>query len=100
MGASWAPVAKVKGGGVAGAASVVVLYVLEEFAHLQLPGLVQAAIGVLVTAGVAYVVPGGDKAPAEDQAVDERPLTVDERQQVVETVDWFTARQGKQQNGG
>lgn len=99
MATSWAPVAKVKGGGVAGAASVVVLYALEEFAHLQLPGLVQAAIGVLVTAGVAYLVPGGDKAPAEDP-VDERPLTNDERQKVVETIDWFTARQGKQQNGG
>lgn len=96
MATSWVPVAKVKGGGVAGASTVVVLWALEQFAHLQLPGVVQAAVGVLVTAGFAYLVPGADTA--EDPPVDERSLTDDERQRVVETYNWFSSQD--KQNGG
>jgi hypothetical protein len=97
--ANWTPSPKVMGGGVAGAVTTIVLWLVDELTPLQPPAVVAAAISLLVTLGVAYLVPGGDRPLPRDQDVDERPLTDAERQQVVQTVDWFS-RQQKQQNGG
>lgn len=55
--ASLRPTAKVGGGAVAGAATTIVLWVLEAYAHVQLPVPVASAIGVLVALGVAYMIP-------------------------------------------
>ncbi|SDK29852.1 hypothetical protein SAMN04488074_10597 [Lentzea albidocapillata subsp. violacea] len=82
---SWLPVTKVAGGGAAGAAATVVLWVLTDLLHLQVSAGVAAAIGVLVTFGVAYIVPAA-AAPDED----EQPLTEDERQVVLATVEQLT----------
>lgn len=60
---NWVPTAKVAGGAVGGAVTTIVLWLLETYAHLQLPVPVSAAVGVLVTLGVAYLIPGA-QAPA------------------------------------
>ncbi|GLZ36205.1 hypothetical protein Lesp02_83920 [Lentzea sp. NBRC 105346] len=76
---SWVPNAKVSGGSAAGAGTTIVLWLLEYFAHLQLPAPVASAIGVLVALGVAYWIPGA-------AAVDEPPLTEAERNQVRQAI--------------
>lgn len=76
---SWVPSAKVAGGTVAGAVTTIVLWLVDELAHLSPPPAVAAAIGVVVVAGVAYFIPGA-KPPKDD----EPPLTEDERQAVRE----------------
>jgi hypothetical protein len=95
----WKPSPKVVGGGVAGAVTTIVLWLVDELTPLQPPTAVAAAVSLLVTIGAAYLVPAGVKAPQEDQAVDERPLTDDERRQVAQAYDWFSSK-NKQQNGG
>lgn len=77
--ADWKPSPKVAGGGVAGAAATVVLWLVDELTPLSPPALVAAAISLLVTAGVAYFIPahrGG-----------EAPLTENERQAVLRAYD-------------
>jgi len=54
---SWVPIPKVTGGAISGAVTTIVLWLLDAFAHFELPVPVTAAIGVLVTVGVAYVIP-------------------------------------------
>lgn len=52
------PIPKVLGGGVGGAATIVLVWILGHFAHLELPDAVSTALGVLVSVGLAYVIPG------------------------------------------
>ncbi|MFD9706219.1 hypothetical protein [Lentzea sp. NPDC059081] len=89
----WKPSPKVMGGGVAGAVTTIVLWLVDDLTPLTPPAAVAGAIGVLVTVGVAYLLPGAAAA----SPVDERPLTDDERQQVSEVVDWFAARPRKKE---
>ncbi|MDX8050395.1 hypothetical protein SK571_13470 [Lentzea sp. BCCO 10_0798] len=105
------PVRKVGAGGAAGAAATVVLWVLTDLVHLQVPAGVAAAISVLVTAGVAYLVPGKastGEPPSEAEQLKARwlanhtgaggphaaetyePLTDDERQAVRAAVEQLT----------
>lgn len=83
---TWVPNAKVTGGGAAGAVTTIVLWALEQFAHLPLPTPVAAAVGVLIAIGAAYLIPGArsDRLDVEggQPGVDERPLTIDERQRI------------------
>jgi hypothetical protein len=61
---SWAPSDKVKAGSLGGASTLVVLWLLATYAHVEMPPVVEGALGVLVTAGLAYFVP--NRAPKED----------------------------------
>lgn len=74
--ADWKPSRKVAGGGVAGAVTTVVLWLVDELTPLSPPAAVASAISVLVTFGVAYWIPAAAR-------VDEPPLTDDERQAVL-----------------
>lgn len=60
-----APIRKVYGGGVSGAAATVVLWVLDSLAGVPIPALVAAAITLLVTSGVSYLIPSppGESGP-------------------------------------
>ena len=53
---SWKPIPKVIGGTVAGAATVILLWLLG-LAHVQVPDAVGAAIGVVLTSITAYLIP-------------------------------------------
>lgn len=66
----WKPSPKVVGGGVGGAVTTIVLWLLDELTPLSLPTVVAAAISLLVTTGIAYLVPSGNRAAPEVQAVD------------------------------
>lgn len=50
-----APVPKVIAGTIAGAATVVIVWLLHQFAGVDLPAEVAAALTVLLTAGAAYL---------------------------------------------
>lgn len=58
-GPEWKPSPKVVGGGVGGAVTTIVLWLVEELTPLSLPAVVAAAISLLVTTGIAYLVPSG-----------------------------------------
>lgn len=59
---SLAPVRKVAAGGMGGAASVLILYVLEHYAGISVPAEVASAASVLITFAVSYFTPS---APGE-----------------------------------
>lgn len=59
----WTPTLKVGGGGIGGAASIIVLWLLDSYTPLDVPDAAAAAIGVLVTFGVAYLLPGANPPP-------------------------------------
>lgn len=64
---SWIPQTKVVAGTVGGAVTTIVLWLLDAYARLDMPEPVSAAVGVLVTLVVAYLVPNkastGDSVP-------------------------------------
>jgi hypothetical protein len=66
-GTDWKPSPKLVVGGVAGAIMTILLWLVDEFTTLSPPAAVVSAISLLVTTGVAYFVPGGDRALPEDQ---------------------------------
>lgn len=51
------PTRKVSAGATGGAASVVIVWLVETVAHHPVPGTVAAAVGVLASAAIAYIVP-------------------------------------------
>lgn len=51
---------KVAGGAVAGAFSVLLLYLLDMYASFRPPSGVAAAITTIITFVVAYFIPSGD----------------------------------------
>jgi hypothetical protein len=62
--ADWKPSPKIVGGGVAGAVTTIVLWLLDELTPLAPPAVVVGAISLLVTTGVAYLI-SGRAAPGE-----------------------------------
>jgi putative flippase GtrA len=56
--AAWKPTRKVSGGIVIGApASVIIAWALREFAGVEMPPEVAAAVGALISIIIAYLVP-------------------------------------------
>ncbi|GAB3670225.1 hypothetical protein [Saccharopolyspora tripterygii] len=55
-GGGWSPQPKVAAGGVGGMAAIVVVWILSSVG-LEMPEAVATAIGALITAGVAYLMP-------------------------------------------
>jgi hypothetical protein len=52
-----APVRKVWSGALGGAATTLIIWLVSTFAHTNIPDPVAAALTVLVTFAVAYLVP-------------------------------------------
>jgi hypothetical protein len=62
----WKPSPKIVGGGLACAITTILLWLVDEFTTLSPPAAVVGAISLVVTTGVAYLVPGGDQVLSED----------------------------------
>lgn len=54
------PIPKVSGGALGGAIATIIVWLVDELTALDVPTLVSAAVGVIATAGVAYLIPGSD----------------------------------------
>jgi hypothetical protein len=55
---------KVTASGLAGAVVVVIVYSLHQWAHVDLPDVVSAALTVIVGFAGGYLAPSADPAPA------------------------------------
>lgn len=58
----WKPSTKIVGGGVAGAVTTIVLWLVDELTPLSPPAVVAGAISLLVTTGIAYLIPSSPAA--------------------------------------
>ena len=61
----WKPSTKIVGGGVAGAVTTIVLWLVDELTPLSPPAAVVAALSMVITTIVAYLIPSGATAPGD-----------------------------------
>jgi hypothetical protein len=64
------PTQKVTAVGVAGAVSIVIIWALHQFAHLDMPSEVASAITTIIAFLAGYLTP-----PASGEVIDDAPAT-------------------------
>jgi len=57
----WTPVPKVSGGAAGAAVTIVLVWVLEQFVGLRIPGYVASALTTIIAFSVGYLIPAGKR---------------------------------------